>query len=258
MKLMAVLLLTILFFNFAKKPNNINPTGTNPVASSSIHDSSKIHFSNNSSLRRIPSVIRDLSIALNESMFQWEGIVSWNRFSVDLRDVVHKSFDTSATVAYRPGDTVYYITLNKFNKQASDRALAVTLIHEIMHCVLMDIDRRARYGDEKALLLTERLNQKLKNPFGIADNSFFGMMNMGDAGQHELMYQFFYKDMVCLLERFAKIHKPVFFQHEDAELLIWSGLQFTSGYQKLSFEEKRKIEFTILREKGILTSFLDY
>ena len=82
-------------------------------------------------------------------------------------------------------------------------------------------------------------------------------MNLGDAGQHELMYQLFYNDMVELLEQFARIHKPAFWQHEDAESLIWSGLQASSGFQKLGFEQKRQIEFAIMREKGFPVSLLD-
>jgi hypothetical protein len=122
----------------------------------------------------------------------------------------------------------------------------------------MDIDKRARYGDANAFSIIERFNQQIRNPFGYSNNNFFDLMNRGDAGQHELMYQLFYRDMASLLERFAQIHRPAFWQHEDAESLIWSGLQATSGFQKLSFEERKQIEFSILREKGIPVTLLDY
>lgn len=258
MKLVLIVFSAFLLLNFQKKPGNISVTHKQLFKLSPTGDSSKLRFANSSSLKHLPSVIRDLSMALGESIFQEEGLLNENGFTVNLQDVFCKNFDTSATVTYRPADTVYYLKLNRLNKYATDRALAVTLIHETMHCVLMDIDRRARHGDEKALYLIERFNQKIKNPFVRSVNNFFDLMNQGDVGQHELMCQLFYDDMVLLLERFAQIHRPSFAQHEDAEILIWSGLQSTNRFNGLSLEEKRQIELTILREKGVAVSNWNY
>jgi hypothetical protein len=258
MKPIFTLFLAFLFFNFEKRPAYVDFTNSTTIANSVPGDSAKVHFTNYSSLKHLPSVLRDLSFAFHESVFEQKGLLSENGFNIDLYDVVYKNFDTSATVMGHPGDAVYCLKLNRTNRQASDRALAVTLIHEIMHCVLMDIDRRGRYGDKKALSVIEQFNRKIRNPFGDPKSDFFSIMNKNDAGQHELMYQLFYEDMVSLLERFAEIHKPAFWQHQDAELLMWSGLQSTSGFQKLSFEEKKQIEIAILTENGIPVSLLDY
>lgn len=258
MKPFVILFLAVVFFSFERKPGNVKFSYPAPYKHFSTTDTSKLRFNNSSSLKRLPSILHDLSIALNESIFQREGLLNENGFTVNLNDVFCKNFDTSATVMYLPGDTVYHIKLNHFNRYATDRALAATLIHEIMHCVLMDIDRRARRGDEKTLFIIEIFNQKIRNPFVHSVNNFFDLMNKGDAGQHELMCQLFYEDMVLLLERFSQIHKSAFWHHEDAESLVWSGLQGTTVYKKLGFEEQRQIEFTIMREKGIPVSLLDY
>jgi hypothetical protein len=262
MKLIFILLFHLSLFTSGKRPKDITAEEMTILDCSSpesaTKDSSRLRIINNSSLRHLPLVLRDLSVALSESTFEQEGLVNENGFDIDLHDAVCKSFDTSATVIYRPDDSIFHLKLNKYNKQASDRALAATLIHEIMHCILIDIANRARLHDEKALSIIERFNQKIQNPFGYSGNDFFNLMNRGGEGQHELMYQLFYQNMVLLLEEFAQIHKPVFWRHEDAEFLMWSGLQLTSGFQKLNLEEKRQIEFTILKAKGIAVSLLDY
>jgi len=258
MKLVLIVFSAFLLLNFQSKPGDLTVTHKELFKISPTGDSSKLRFANGSSLKHVPSVIRDLSMALGQSVFEEKGLLNENGFTINLQDVFCKNFDTSATVTYQPTDTVYYLKLNRLNKYASDRALAVTLIHETMHCVLMDIDRRARHGDEKALYLTERFNQKIKNPSGRTVNNFFDLMNQGDIGQHELMCQLFYDDMVLLLERFAQIHRPAFGQHEDAEILIWSGLQNTRRFNQLSLEEKRQIELTILEEKGVRVGYWNY
>lgn len=258
MKPFFILFLMLFLFSFEGRPSDLLLQKASVSRSLAPGDSLKFRFANNSSLKRLPSVIRDLKVALSQSIFQEEGFLNENGFDISLYDAVCKTFDTSATVTYRPNDAVFYLKLNRFNRQASDRALAVTLIHEVMHCILMDIDKRARYGDAKAFSIVEHFNLQIRNPFGYSGNNFFNLMNRGDVGEHELMYQLFYRDMVFLLERFAQIHKPAFWHHEDAELLIWSGLQTTSGFQKLSSDEKREIAFSILKEKGIPVSLLDY
>jgi hypothetical protein len=57
--------------------------------------------------------------------------------------------------------------------------------------------------------------------------------------------------MVSLLKSFSKIHKQGFFDPADAEILMWSGLQKTSGYKELNDDEKINIEGAILEAKGI-------
>jgi hypothetical protein len=56
--------------------------------------------------------------------------------------------------------------------------------------------------------------------------------------------------MVVLLKRFVKIHKQTL-NPDEAEFLMWSGLQKTSAYQQLSDEKKNDIELTILTAKGL-------
>ena len=46
------------------------------------------------------------------------------------------------------------------------------------------------------------------------------------------------------------VHKEAF-SNQEAGRLMWSGLQGTSAYAKLSDEEKRNAEYTILKAKGI-------
>ncbi|MGZ3952895.1 MAG: hypothetical protein ACXVBZ_15950 [Flavisolibacter sp.] len=246
-----ILCLVVAFLNYQYKPDNKVATDLVVNDQSKDGDSSLLRITNTSSLKRLPSILHDLTIALKGSSFMQQGLLNENGFTIDLYDAVCRNFDTSASVTYRPGDTVYYLKLNRLNKQASDRSLAVTLIHEFMHCILIDIDKRARSGNQNALSLIEGFNQKIKNPNMSMSNNFFDLMNRGDDGEHELMYQLFYPEMVCLLERFGQIHKTAHLQHEDAELLIWSGLQNTTGFKNLDVDDKKQIQLAIMREKGI-------
>jgi hypothetical protein len=216
-------------------------------------DSSRLHISNNSSLKRLPSVLKDLSIVLNRSSFAQQGLLNGNGFTIVLGDATRNTFDTSASVIHRWGDTVFYLGLSRFNSRASDRALAVTLIHEIMHCILTDIDQRARSGDKGALSMVRKFDERLEDISGDVKYPFFDIMNQNAAGQHELMYQLFFKEMVELLECFMQVHKVSTSQREGAEVLMWSGLQETSGFQKLTSEEQKEIRSAILEEKGILS-----
>jgi hypothetical protein len=217
-----------------------------------VRDSSQsIRFINASSLKPLPAVVRDLSAALNESIFQKELLLGKKGFDIYLYDVICNSFENSACVPYLITDTIYHVKLNRFNQQAADKALAVTLIHEIMHCLLLDIYKRAKQNDEKAIasIMSFGLNRNDSSSF--FNNDFFFLMNSGAVAQHELIYQLFYPHMVSLLESFAKIHKEVFFDHREAEFLMWSGLQETNAYKKLRDEEKRNILLTILEAKGV-------
>jgi len=140
--------------------------------------------------------------------------------------------------------------LNSFNKKASGKALAATLIHEIMHCVLLDMDKYARMADKKSIGAGS-FDSTLRRRYNISRDEFFSLMNSGEAGQHELMYRLFYRDMVSLLKQFAKVHREPFLDYRDPDFLVWSGLQKTAEYEKLSYEERREIETAILREKGL-------
>src|SRR5438128_1161487 len=136
MKLVFILLSQLALLTFEKKPEDVRVQEIAvPVCSTAkltTEDSSRLRIINNSSLRHLPLVLRDLSLALSGSIFEREGLLNESGFNIDLHDAVCKSFDTSATVTYRPDDSVFYLKLNRCNRQASDRALAVTLIHEIV------------------------------------------------------------------------------------------------------------------------------
>ena len=257
MKQIIILLLLHAFLGFQSNPTNVVLT-KGPLQSVSLTvDSSRLRISNNSSLKHLPSILRDLTIALSESSFEQQELLNQNGVRIDLRDAACKTFDTSASVTYWPVDSVFYLKLNRLNRQATDRALAVTLIHEIMHCILLDLDKRGRSGDKQALSIIRHFNEIIRTPSPGICNQFFDDMNRGDQGQHELMYQLFFTDMVSLLERFAEIHKHAFIENETAKLLMWSGLQSTSGFQSLSTEEKRQSQISIMQEKGISVAFFD-
>jgi hypothetical protein len=206
---------------------------------------------NASSLKRLPAVLRDLSAAMNESTFQSAGLFGENGLSIHLYDVTCKSFERAAAIRYQANDTVYHLKLNRLNKQAADKALATTLIHEIMHCVLLNLDTKAKHLDGQAIsrILDFGLNRNDTSNF--FNNQFFVQMNIGEEGQHELMYELFYPQMVSVLERFAEIHNEPFWDRKDVESLMWSGLQGTNAYKKLNDEEKHNIELAILRAKGL-------
>jgi len=256
MKSIFAILTTLLLVSFGPQHKNIAETPSALLNQRSISRaagdaSPSIRFRNASSLKRLPVVIRDLSAALEESIFQSETFCGKNGFAIHLYDVTCNSFENSAAVRYHIGDTVYQLKLNRFNRQAIDRALATTLIHETMHCVLLDIDRRAKQGDESALSSILNLGLNRNDTSNLFNNEFFVLMNSGEEGQHELMYRLFYPRMVLLLERFAEIHNEAFFDHKDAQNLMWSGLQRTKAYAVLKDEEKQEIELAILKTKGV-------
>ena len=210
-----------------------------------------IRIINTSALKQLPAVIQDLSAAFKGSSFPDGFLLGENGFAVYLYDMNCNSFKNSATVQYKPGDTIYRLGLNRFNQGAADNALAATVIHELMHCVLLNIYERAKKEDKRAFTGIMGFGLNRNDTSSFFNNDFFGLINSGNEGQHELMYQLFYTQMVSLLERFAEIHNKPFLNHKDAESLMWSGLQQTDAYRKLSEEEKRAIELTILAAKGI-------
>lgn len=215
------------------------------------NSSHSIRFINSSSLKRLPTVLRDLSLAINEPTIQEEVFSGVNGLAIYLYDVTCSSFEHSAAIQYAVSDTVYHLKLNRFNRQATEKALATTLIHEIMHCVLLDIDKRAKEQDHNAIATVAGFGLNRNDTSNFFNNDFFVLMNSGDTGQHELMYRLFYPQMVSLLKRFAKIHGESFSDYDDPERIMWSGLQGTTAYKKLEDEEKRHIEQAILRTKGI-------
>src|SRR5205809_195023 len=205
-------------------------------------DSSQfIRIVNASSLKRLPAVIRDLSLAFKGSFFEKEFSSRKNCFAIYLYDVTCNNFENSAAVRYQLNDTLYHLKLNRFNQYASDKALAVTLLHEIMHCLLLDINERARHEEKEAVSTIIRFGLNKNDSSLFFNNDFFALMNSGENGQHELIYQLFYPRMVALLKRFAAIHGESL-PGRDAEHLTWSGLQQTNAYKELSDEEKEEIE----------------
>lgn len=214
-------------------------------------DSSEFYrFVNATSLKRLPTIIRDLNVALNRSLFNDVDFLNGEGFTIYLSDLDSKSFEKSG-ITQKISDTLYHVRLNRFNSRATDKALAVTLIHETMHCLLLDLDRKARRGDKKAAAYILRFGLPKNHRSNFFPDEFFTLMNGGEAGQHELMHQLFYSHMVALLKDFESIHENSFLDHLEAEYLMWSGLQFTNAYKKLRDEEKFEIALTIRRAKGI-------
>lgn len=209
----------------------------------------EVRYINGSRLRRLPSVIRDLLTAINESCYL-KTLFGDKELTIYLNDVTLKSFKISASVQYAAYDSVFHVDLNSANWQATDLALATTLIHETMHCILLSIADRARMKEPEALSTVQNFEQYItgKSDF---DYNFFGLMNRGEPGQHELMCLLLYPEMKRLLERFATLHNIIVSEQENVELLIWSGLQFTDAYKKLTEEKKQEIITAILTAKGI-------
>jgi len=220
---------------------NVAPVNVEEVGSDSLRS---IRIINNTSLKSLRGVVRDLSLVINESGFQGKFPLGKEGLTVYLHDFICRSFTISATVMNSFSATTFNVKINKFNAQAEDKALAATLIHEIMHCVLLNIYRRAQKKDAQALncIISFGLNK-------INAYNFFDLMNEGETGSHELMYCLFYPQMVLMLERFAEIHKQTL-NTKEAEFLMWSGLQYTDAYRKLSEERRGDIEFAILTAKG--------
>jgi hypothetical protein len=257
MKPVFIVLLTSVFFLFGWRHKNISlTTGASskiPLTHGNGDSSQAIRIINGSSLKRLPGVVRDLSLALKNSDFNGGTILDKNGFAVYLYDVTCNSFENSAAVRYHVNDTIYHVKLNRFNRLATDDALAATLIHELMHCVLLDLFNDARKGNEKSIATIESFGFNRLDSSNSLNNEFFKLMNRGDEGQHELIYRIFYPRMVSLLIGFAELHKNAFSNHKGAEQLMWSGLQETSAYKKLSAEERREIGFAILKAKGVAT-----
>ncbi|HEV8283842.1 MAG TPA: hypothetical protein VGQ09_06015 [Chitinophagaceae bacterium] len=256
MKLILVILLSSLLVQPFRWQHNYSATQAHAVANQlplknvDGDSSQSIRIINASSLVRLPGVVKDLSAVLHQSLFPQKSLMDKNGFAIYLYDVNCNSFENSAAIRYQISDTIYHLKLNRFNRKATDKALAATLIHEMMHCLLLDLYKRAQKGDEKAIASIASFGLNKNDTSSFFNNDFFVLVNRGEEGQHELIYQLFYPSMVSLLKHFASVHKETFSDQRDAEFLMWSGLQKTTAYQKLDDEEKREIESTILKAKG--------
>lgn len=250
-----ILFLTVLIMTSGRQKWAFPTRSVNSGQSGAMHisddSSSVIRLINTSRLRRISAVIRDLSVAFNESALQKKFLSKQNDLIIYLYDMPCADYKISACVEYNLQDTMYRVKLNSFNQQATNMALAATLIHETMHCILLDIYKRARQSDPKAIASILSFGLEKNDSTKLYDNDFFLLMNSGQDGHHELMYRFFYPQMVLVLERFAEIRKKTLRNKKNAGLMMWSGLQNTDAYKKLSDADKRVIVATILREKGI-------
>lgn len=213
--------------------------------------SQSIRIINASTLKRVSAVVKDLSFVLTDSQLWQQLFPDKKGFTIYLYDVTCTSFEVSAAVRYEINDTLYHLKLNRSNQQATDIALAGTLIHEIMHCVLLDIYKRALQGEENAIASILSFGLNKNDSTCIFNNDFFALMNSGEDGQHELISRLFYSDMASILERFGGIHKKSFANKNVVKSLTWSGLQKTNAYKDLSNEDKKEIQLTILREKRI-------
>jgi hypothetical protein len=263
MKSIFIILITSICFPFERQYNNISLARHEISHQFSLNNvdedsSQSIRIINGSSLKRLPRIIKDLSAALNKSIFQSETILNKNGFAVYLYDVTCNSFENAAAVKYQVSDTIFHLKLNRYNRQVTDKALAATLIHELMHCVLLDIFNHARNGDKKALTTIASFGTNGNDTSVVFKIHFFNLINSGDAGQHELIYQIFYDRMVTLLESFAEIHHESSLNHKQAEQLMWSGLQETPAYKKLKEGDKREIETTILEAKRVHVNMEEY
>jgi hypothetical protein len=248
MKLVFIILTaTLLFFSCGTQQKNIASIGNVvPVKDEEAGNEplQSIRIVNNTSLQSLSGVVRDLCLVMNGPGFRERLLLGEEGLTIYLHDLNSGSFTISAVALYEFSATTFKVKINRFNERAEDKALAATLIHEIMHCVMLNIYRRAQKQDAQAFnsILSFRLNK-------INAGDFFDLMNEGETGSHELMYRLFYPQMVLLLERFAEIHKQTL-DSKEAEFLMWSGLQKINAYQKLSYEMRFDIETTILTAKG--------
>ena len=255
MKTLFIILISFISFSFTIEHDNVFAKGEliscqHKLQGVSTDMAGTIKIVNNSTLRRLPKVVDDLSIALEKAEFGIEDLGE-NGLVIYLNDMHDRRYDVSAFVMTNMEDTGYHVKINMFNRQASDKALAATLIHEIMHCVLLDIYKRAIERDSKAMAIIKGFDEILNTEFPGPHHNFFYLMNSGEDGQHELLYHLFYPEMVSILTRFAKIHRVPFFDYMEPKVLMWSGLQKTGVYEGLPYDERKDIETAILREKGL-------
>ena len=249
MKLVFIILTaTLFFFSCGTQQKNIASIGNvAPVKDEEIGRDplQSIRIINKTSLKSLSSVVEDLCIVTNGPAFRERFLLGKEGLTIYLHDLNATSFTISAVVLYDFSATTFNVKINRFNEQADDKALAATLIHEVMHCVMLNIYRRAQKQDEQAF---NSINGFRVNKINTDD--FFDLMNEGERGSHELMYRLFYPQMVLLLERFAEIHKQTL-NSKEAEFLMWSGLQNIDAYHKLSYDKRVDIETTILTAKGL-------
>jgi hypothetical protein len=214
--------------------------------------SQSIRFLNESRLKNLPAILNRLSVVLNEEAPELNKWLAGDGFSVRIFDISCESFEHVAAIRYQARDSVFQLKLNAFNQHASDRALAATLIHETMHCILLHTLKRVQQGDKNALQQIADLGLAQPDSSNAYSNQFFVLVNQGQEGQHEMMYQLLYPTMVALLQRFIEIHEGVSVNPSVAEYLMWSGLQGTKAYKSLDPEEQKQIESTLLSAKGVL------
>jgi hypothetical protein len=258
MKYGYTILVAMLFFISASKSpgsealhpaSSAEPSGANNKGNAPAY----IRFVNQSSLKKLPVVLQHLDSVLNGP---FSGIRKWvggEGFSVRIYDITCESFEYAAAIVYKGTDSVFQLKLNRFNEKASERALAATLIHETMHCLLLHLLKRVQKEEEEALQLIVNFGlTQLQDSSNRYNNDFFILMNKGQEGQHELIYRLCYPYMVQLLQRFIEKYEGRSAGPLYAQQLMWSGLQGTTAYKKLDEAEKREIEATLLAAKGVV------
>src|SRR5262245_9583790 len=126
------------------------PYGPSERANLQENDSlQSIRIVNNTSLKSLRRVVKDLYRVMNDSSFRTKFPLGQEGLTVYLSESSYKDFIISASVMNSFSATTFNVVINKYNRAAEDKALAATIIHEITHCVLLSVYRRAQKLDKQ-------------------------------------------------------------------------------------------------------------
>jgi hypothetical protein len=145
----------------------------------------------------------------------------------------------------------FKVSINKYFNQATDLALATTIIHEAFHCQLMSWFREAVKNNNLAL------QQELATQYGYlftseilsSDSNLSHIVNGMNKTQHQDIVNR-YKDMIAsaLLE-FAKARGIENIDIEYCKDLAWSGTMDSKAFEDLKDDDKERIIDRVNAEK---------
>jgi len=208
---------------------HVKDSTNNPCAADAINQLSSIS-------ERLPVLIRDF--------FSADGNFSMTIKMADLGAGVGGG--TTPNVATSDFD----VKLNSYFDDATDLALATTVIHEAFHCQLMSWFREAVVNNDQAR------KEQLAADYGYIfsqeilnmDSSLVAIVNGGNATQHQDIVNR-YKDMIAeALFQFAQA-KSINADLNYCKDLAWSGTFDSRAFQALSFNEQQRIIERVNAEK---------
>jgi hypothetical protein len=145
----------------------------------------------------------------------------------------------------------FNVSINKYFSDATDLALATTIIHEGFHCQLMSWFREAVKNNNLTLQkeLTTQYGYLFTSEFTSLDNSLAYIVNNANATQHQDMVNRYINMIAEALNEFAKARGITGIDLEYCKDLAWSGTMDSKAFKELPQDDQERIVDRVNAEK---------